>query len=88
MVTAGTQTIPTGGTTFAVTDEYGEDQPIGSIALNADGSYSFTVSLIAARNGTDRNDRTYTINVIAADAIGNASSCAAAVTVPHDQGHN
>ena len=86
MITAGTQNIPAGGTTFAVADEYGQHQPTGSIAVAADSSYSFTVPLIAAREGSDLDGRTYTINVIAADAIGNVGSCAAVVTVPHDQG--
>jgi hypothetical protein len=86
-VIPGTQAIPSGGTTFAVTNKYGQDQPTGSIAVAADGSYPFAVPLIAARNRTDRDGRTYTINVIAVDAIGNVGSCAAVVTVPHDQGN-
>jgi hypothetical protein len=86
-ITAGTQTIPATGTTFAVSDDYRDDQPSGSVAVGADGSYSFTVPLIAARKGNDQEGRTYTINVIASDAIENVGSCAAVVTVPHDQGH-
>lgn len=86
-VTAGTQTISASGTTFAVTDKYGQDQPSGSITLAADGTYYFTIPLIAARDGSDLDGRTYTVNVTATDVIGNVGSCAAAVTIPHDQGH-
>lgn len=82
----GTQAIPFGGTTYAVIDEYSQVQPTGTIAVSAGGSYSFTLSLIAARNGSDIDGRTYSINVIATDAIGNVGSCAAVLTVPHDQG--
>lgn len=87
VVTPGTQTIPPSGTTYAVTDEYGQVQPTGNITLGAGGSYSFGVSLIAARNGNDRDGRAYTIVVSATDNIGNVGSCSAVVTVPHDQGN-
>jgi hypothetical protein len=70
-----------------VTDEYGQVQPSGSFAPGADGSYSFGVPLVAARNGDDRDGRTYTIVVGARDAIGNVGSCSTVVTVPHDQGN-
>jgi probable HAF family extracellular repeat protein len=79
-------TIPPGGNTYAVIDEYGQVQPTGSITLSADGSYSFGVSLVASRNGNDQDGRTYTIVVSSRDTIGNNASCSAVVTVPHDQG--
>jgi probable HAF family extracellular repeat protein len=79
-------TIPPGGNTYAVIDEYGQVQPSGSIALSADGSYSFGVSLVASRNGNDQDGRTYTIVVSSRDTNGNNASCSAVVTVPHDQG--
>jgi probable HAF family extracellular repeat protein len=79
-------TIPPGGNTYAVIDEYGQVQPTGSITLSADGSYSFGVSLVATRNGDDQDVRTYTIVVSSRDTIGNNASCSAVVTVPHDQG--
>jgi streptogramin lyase len=86
-VTAGTQAIPTDGTTYAVTDEYGLIQPSGSFAFGAGGSYSFAVPLIAARDGNDPDGRTYTIVVAARDQIGNTGSCSTVVTVTHDQGN-
>jgi Beta-propeller repeat len=85
VVTAGTQPILPGGTVFFVTDEYGQVQPSGSITLGVGGSYSFGVSLIAARNGNDQDGRTYIINVTTKDSIGNVGSCSEVVTVPHDQ---
>lgn len=86
-ITPGTQVIPSGGTGYAVADEYGQVQPSGNIALGVGGAYSFGVSLIAARNGDDQDGRTYTIAVGAKDNIGNIGSCSAIVTVPHDQRH-
>jgi uncharacterized repeat protein (TIGR03803 family) len=85
LITAGTQGIPAGGTTFAVADEYKLVQPSGSFTADAGGSYSFTVPLIAARDGNDRDGRTYSINAVARDNIGNVGSCSSVVTVPHDQ---
>ena len=86
-VTPGTQPISSGIAAYAVADEYGQVQPSGTITLGSGGSYSFGVSLIAARNGDDQDGRTYTIVVGAKDAIGNLGSCSTVVTVPHDQGN-
>jgi hypothetical protein len=85
-ITPGTSILVSGGTTYAVVDEYGQIQPNGSIALGAGGTYSFGIPLIAARNGNDRDGRTYTIVVGSKDKIGNVGSCCAVVTVPHDRG--
>src|SRR5262249_53380936 len=52
---------------YTVVDEYGQNQPAGAITLALDGSYSFTVDLVADRNGSDRDGRTYTITVSAKD---------------------
>jgi len=79
-IVQGTSPVASEGTTYAVIDN-------GSFVLGGDGSYSFAVPLIAARNGNDQNGRTYTITVSATDGIGNAGSCSAVVTVPHDQGN-
>jgi hypothetical protein len=68
-----------------VSDEYGQVQPSGNIALGAGGGYSFAVSLIASRNGNDQDGRTYTIIVNSQDISGKVGSCSAVVTVPHDQ---
>ncbi len=72
---------------FAVVDEYGLIQPSGPVTLGAGGSYSFTVSLQASRDGSDRDGRHYTITVSANDLAGNRGSASTVVTVPHDQGH-
>jgi hypothetical protein len=86
-ITAGTQPRALGGAVYSVIDEYGQVQPSSTFTLGVSGSYSFGVSLIAARNGDDQDGRTYTIVVAAKDAIGNTGSCTAVVTVPHDQGN-
>jgi hypothetical protein len=68
---------------YNVIDPYGEIQPFGSVGLAADGSYSFTVSLVAARN-TNRQDgrRLYLIDVTAKDPKGNLGGGACDVEVP------
>ena len=71
-----------------VVDSYGLVQPACSVgSLGAGGAYSFTVSLVASRNGNDKNGRTYTISVSASDYAGNSASVSTAVIVPHDQGN-
>jgi hypothetical protein len=72
--------------TYAVTDEYSQVQPKGTGAFAANGSYSLGLSLVADRNGDDKEGRKYTIAVGGKDRAGNAASCSAIVTVPHDQG--
>jgi hypothetical protein len=84
-ITAGTSALAAAA--YSVNDEYGLVQPSGSITLGAGGSYSFGLSLIAARNGSDLDGRTYTIIVRGDDTLGNVGVCSAVVTVPHDQGH-
>jgi inosine-uridine nucleoside N-ribohydrolase len=79
--------IDTATGAFAVTDSEGQVQPSGSVVLAPDGSFSFTVSLVASRQGNEKNGRQYTITVNAADRAGNPGSCSNVVTVPHDQGH-
>jgi hypothetical protein len=71
--------------TFSVRDEYGEVQPAGAITLGAGGTFSITVSLRAARQGSDRDGRQYTVVVRATDNAGNQGSSSAVVTVPHDR---
>lgn len=71
---------------FAVTDEYGQVQPAGPITVAPDGSYSVTVSLVASRHGDDKDGRTYTILIVAADQRGNEGSTSVTVRVPHSQG--
>jgi hypothetical protein len=76
-----------GSGAFNVIDEYGMVQPSGNFAINADGSYSFTIQLEASRQGSDHDGRLYTINVQANDNAGNLGSASTTVIVAHDQGH-
>ena len=71
---------------FAVVDEYGSVNPNGPITLGPGGTYTFTVSLQASRNGSDKDGRQYEITVSAKDLAGNRGS-GATITVPHDQAH-
>ncbi|HLJ53625.1 MAG TPA: hypothetical protein VKT77_01225, partial [Chthonomonadaceae bacterium] len=71
--------------TYSTVDSYGLAQPSGTFAIGAGGSYSFTVSLEARRNGTDIAGRTYTVTVQGRDKAGNTAIATVVVTVPHDQ---
>ena len=84
-IVAGTSGVMS--STYAVTDEYSQIQPCGNVSVGTTRTYSFPVSLIAARNGNDFDGRTYAIYVRAQDKIGNVGVCAAVVTVPHDLGN-
>lgn len=77
--------VNAGKLAYAVTDEYGRVQPNGAVTLDSDGSYTFTISLQASRDGDDRDGRHYSISVRGQDNAGNAGSASAAVTVPHDR---
>ena len=57
------------------------ERGVGAVAVQADGSYAFTLALDPASN-SDKNGRTYWITVQARDLAGNAGSGATSVTVP------
>jgi hypothetical protein len=70
---------------YQVNDEYGSVQPHGRLSLGPGGNYSFTVFLQAARLGTDRDGRRYSIVIAGMDNAGNRAWNAYAVIVPHDR---
>lgn len=72
------------GASFSVVDDYGTVQPSGSITVQSNGSYSFTIQLQASRNGNDKNGRHYTITVRGTDMAGNVGTAVTVVTVPHN----
>jgi hypothetical protein len=72
---------------YVVMDEYGRIQPRGSLTLEVDGSYAFTVALEASRRGNDQDGRHYTIAVSAKDNAGNLGVKSTIITVPHDRGN-
>jgi probable HAF family extracellular repeat protein len=80
---SGGSGVQAGSAAYVVMDEYGQLQPSGSLTLEADGSYAFTVALEASRRGNDQDGRHYTIAVSAKDNIGNPGFKSATVTVPH-----
>jgi hypothetical protein len=65
-----------------VVDEYGSIHPSGPVTRGPGGSYSFTATLQASRNGTDLDGRHYIITVSAKDLAGNLGSASTIVTVP------
>jgi hypothetical protein len=82
-----TSGVDTSSLKFSVKDEYGVVQPTGTFSLGTGGNFSFSVSLIAGRNGNDNDGRTYQISATGKDNAGNPGSCSTTSTVPHDQGH-
>ena len=67
--------------TFNVIDEYGVTQPSGSVTVQANGSYSFTLSLPATKNGSDKNGHLYTIIVTVTDRAGNSRTATTTLTI-------
>jgi hypothetical protein len=72
-VTDTTSGVLPGGATYRVVDEYGITQPSGTITLQANGNYSFTLSLPATKNLGD-NSHLYTIIVQGIDQAGNTKT--------------
>jgi len=66
---------------FNVIDEYGVAQPSGPVTVQANGSYSFTLSLPATKNGSDKNGHLYTIVVSVVDRAGNSASVTTTLTI-------
>jgi len=72
-VTDNTSGVLTSSVTFSVVDEYGVTQPSGSVVLQPNGTYSFTLSFPATRNTGDPS-HVYTITVRAVDLAGNVDT--------------
>ena len=70
-----------GSASFNVIDEYGVTQPSGPVTVQANGSYSFMLSLPATRQGNDKNGHLYTIVVTATDQAGNSASATTTLTI-------
>jgi len=70
-----------GSASFNVIDEYGVAQPSGSVTVQPNGSYSFTLSLPATKQGNDKNGRLYTFVVTVLDRAGNSKSATATLTI-------
>jgi hypothetical protein len=64
-----------------VIDEYGVTQPSGPVTLQANGNYSFTLSLPATKPGSDKDGHLYTIVVSSSDQAGNSRSATATLRI-------
>ena len=70
-----------GSASFNVTDEYGAAQPSGAVTVQANGTYSFTLSLPATRPPADKDGHLYTIVVSGSDRAGNSASATTTLTI-------
>ncbi len=77
--------VDPGSVSVRVSDSEGQINLTEPVRIGSGGAYSFTVSLVAARAGTDKNGRQYTITVTGKDLAGNVGSASTIVTVPHNQ---
>jgi hypothetical protein len=66
---------------YNVIDEYGVTQPSGSVTVQANGNYSFVLSLPATKHGPDKDGHLYTIVVSASDQAGNSASAATTLKI-------
>ena len=66
---------------FNVIDEYGVAQPSGPVTVQTNGTYSFTLSLPATKNGSDKNGHLYTIQVTGLDQAGNSTTATTTLTI-------
>ena len=72
---------------WRVVDEYKQHEPSGSFAMTGNGSFSFSVPLLSARRGNDKDGRHYTIILTAVDRAGNRVQLSQPLVVNiHDQG--
>jgi hypothetical protein len=69
------------GASFNVIDEYGVAQPSGSVTVQPNASYSFSLVLPATKHGSDKNGHLYTIIVTATDQAGNTASATTTLTI-------
>ena len=76
------------GAWYELTDEYGEYETDGPQPLTSseDGSFSATVTILASRNGKDKDGRLYTVVFSAANETGKADSNPMSIVVAHDNG--
>jgi hypothetical protein len=70
-----------GDASFNVIDEYGATQPSGAVTVQANGSYSFVLSLPANRPGNDKDGHLYTIVVTGFDQAGNSATATATLRI-------
>jgi hypothetical protein len=70
-----------GSASYSVVDEYGVTQPSGPVTLQANGNYSFTLSLPATKNGPDKDGHLYTITVRGFDQAGNSATATATLRI-------
>src|SRR5262249_34390431 len=73
--------LAAGGASYSVADEYGQLQPSGTVGLQADGSYSFTLTLDGPRSN-DKDGRSYQITVRARALAGNTGAQTVTAIVP------
>jgi len=69
---------------YQLSDEYGELDEMKEIAVDADGNFSASISVLAKRSGNDKDGRKYTIVFGAENDAGTSEGGETTVVVSHD----
>jgi hypothetical protein len=73
-VTDSPSGVKPSSTTYSVVDEYDANEPSGNVTVQANGSYSFSLTLPATRKGNDSDGHLYTFTVRSYDQAGNTNT--------------
>jgi len=72
------------GAWYSLSDEYGELDETGDVTVQSDGSFSVEVTMLASRDGKDKDGRTYTVVFGAENEAGTTEGGETAIVVSHD----
>ena len=72
------------GTSYTLTDEYGELGGTKDLNIASDGSFSASVELMASRKGNDKDGRLYSISFSAENEAGVGNGDVIEIVVSHD----
>jgi len=71
---------------YQLSDEYGELDKNAKVLINDDGSFEASISILASRDGKDKDGRLYTVVFGAANEAGNGESGVTSIVIAHDNG--
>lgn len=85
---SGSVSIPDGcevdNAQYQLADEYGELDKVDALQLDADGSFTVPVTVVASRKGNDKDGRLYTVKFVAENEAGVGESVETNIVIMHD----